>query len=151
MRTFTIDNENSITAFGSQQEAAGAQGESFSSQQKLVALAANWPGNRLIEVWNGIPGLTPVKKFTNRKSAITRIWKAIQSLNGGAPKAAPSREQKAERAAEGWRNAPPDHEGHGLAGTFGTRLHQRRAGQEDGHPVDSVRREDGERVYTRKR
>jgi len=29
--------------------------------------------SQLIEVWNGIPGLTPVKKFTNRKSAMARI------------------------------------------------------------------------------
>ena len=79
MTTFTIDNENRITAFGSPREAAGTQGESFSSQQKLVALAANWPGNRRIEVWNAISGLTPVKKFTDRKSAIRRIWRCAGS------------------------------------------------------------------------
>jgi hypothetical protein len=87
MTTFTIDNENNITAFASQQEAKGdgAQCASFTRQQELAALAANWPANRLVEVWNTIPALTPAKKFTDRKSAITRIWKAIQSLNGGAP------------------------------------------------------------------
>ena len=43
-------------------------------------LATNWPDGRLIEVWNSIPGVSLVKKFTDRKSAVSRIWKAIQSL-----------------------------------------------------------------------
>jgi len=41
--------------------------------EDLAALAANWPTSRLIGVWNSIPGNTPVKKFTDRKSALTRI------------------------------------------------------------------------------
>lgn len=62
------------------------------SQQELAGLVAAWPANRLIEGWNGIPGLTPVKKFKDRKSAVSRIWKAIQSLDGGgATEAAPVR------------------------------------------------------------
>jgi hypothetical protein len=101
MTTFTIDHENNITAFASQQEAKadGAQGESFGSQQELSALAANWPANRLVEVWNGIPGFTPVKKFTDRKSAMTRIWKAIQGLNGGAPAETVSSPKQPKKAA----------------------------------------------------
>src|SRR3977135_4424845 len=85
MTTFTIDAENSITAFATKQEADGTQGESFSTQQELADLATTWPPTRLVEVWNGIPGLTPVKKFKDRKSAVSRIWKAIQSLDGGTP------------------------------------------------------------------
>src|SRR5207245_7811667 len=81
MKTYTIDAENSITAHATKQEAG--EGESFGSQQELASLVAEWPTDRLVEVWNGIPGLTPVKKFTDRKSAVSRIWKAIQSLDGG--------------------------------------------------------------------
>src|SRR5712691_1703381 len=98
MKTYTIDTENSITAHATKQEAG--EGESFSSQQELASLVAEWPADRLIEVWNGIPGLTPVKKFTDRKSAISRIWKAIQSLDGGSPAetatTAPKRANKAK-------------------------------------------------------
>jgi hypothetical protein len=83
MITYTIDTENSITARASKQEAG--EGESFSSQQELASLIAEWPAKRLIEVWNGIPGLSPVKKFTDRKAAVARIWRAIQSLDGGSP------------------------------------------------------------------
>jgi hypothetical protein len=78
--TFTIDAEDNITAFATKQEAG--ESESFSSHDELASLAATWPAARLVEVWNSIPGLTPVKKFTDRKSAVARIWKAIQSLNG---------------------------------------------------------------------
>src|SRR6266849_593741 len=96
MTTYTIGTENSITAHASKQEAG--EGESFSSQQELASLVAEWPAARLIEVWNGIPGLTPVKKFTDRKSGVARIWKAIQSLDGGgaaeAATAAPERVNK---------------------------------------------------------
>jgi len=88
MKTYTIDKENSITAFATKQEAG--EGESFSSQQELASLVAEWPADRLIEIWNGIPGLTPVKKFTDRKSAVSRIWKAIQSLDGGSAAEAPA-------------------------------------------------------------
>ena len=86
MATFIIDKENSITALGSQQ--ADFEGEIFASRQELADLAATWPANRLIDVWNGIPGLAPVKRFASRKSAVARIWKAIQSLDGGATEAA---------------------------------------------------------------
>ena len=64
MKMFTIDAETSITASATKQEAG--EGESFSSQQELASLVAEWPADRLIELWNGIPGLTPVKKFTDR-------------------------------------------------------------------------------------
>src|SRR5450759_969590 len=38
--------------------------------------------SRFIEIWNGIPGHTPVKKFQDRKKAVARVWSAIQSLAG---------------------------------------------------------------------
>ena len=46
----------------------------------LDRLAKRWPGSRLVEIWNALPGQKPVKKFTNRKVAISRIWAAAQSL-----------------------------------------------------------------------
>jgi len=49
MTTYTIDTENSITAHASKQEAG--EGESFASQQELASLVAEWPTDRLIEVW----------------------------------------------------------------------------------------------------
>jgi nucleoid-associated protein YgaU len=197
MTTYTIDNDNNITAFATKQEAG--EGESFNSQQELASLVAEWPANRLIEVWNGIPGLTPVKKFTDRKSAVARIWKSIQSLGGGSPEQvatpAPKRANKAKpapkqpknaknaakakpaKAAKGKRatgsdKAVPARDGSKKAEVLG--LLQRKGGatlaqimkatgwqahsvrgfisgalgKKMGLTVDSVRREDGERVYS---
>src|ERR1035441_6976484 len=83
MKTFTIDNDNNISAFATQEEAAAATAtpfDSFASQQELADLTAQWPGERLLAVWNSLPGVTPVKKFTDRKTAISRIWTRIQGL-----------------------------------------------------------------------
>ena len=46
----------------------------------LLTMAAAWPGSRLVEIWNSLPSVRPVRKFTNRKVAFARIWKAIQAL-----------------------------------------------------------------------
>jgi len=80
---FTIDTENNITAVAAGFEAT-SETHCFSSIEELAGLAANWPTSRLIEIWNSIPGLEPVKKFTSRSVAIGRIWRAIQSLASAA-------------------------------------------------------------------
>ena len=83
MRTFTIDQENNITVFGSEKQAKASEAtgaETFTSLEVLTMLAAEWSAGRLIEIWNSLTGVDPVKKFTDRKTAIARIWKAIQSL-----------------------------------------------------------------------
>jgi len=193
MKTYTIDKENSITAFASKEEAG--EGETFSTQQELASLVAEWPADRLIEIWNGIPGLTPVKKFTDRKSAVSRIWKAIQSLDGGAteaasmaperankPKAGGKKGKKAKtaakaKAAKGKRAKGGDKPAAARDGSkkaevlgllqrkggatlaqimkaTGWQAHSVRGfisgalGKKMGLTVDSVRREDGERVYS---
>src|SRR6202790_686434 len=83
MKLFNIDRDNNITAFTKRNDAESANGDAFRSQTELSELAAAWPASRLVEIWNSIPGFVPVKKFTNRKTAVLRIWKAIQSLDGG--------------------------------------------------------------------
>ena len=35
---------------------------------------------RLVEIWNSLPGVKALTKFTSRKVATERIWKAIQGL-----------------------------------------------------------------------
>jgi transposase len=62
----------------------------FSNEKELAKIAANWPAERLVEIWNGFAGLPPfgdlkpVKKFTDRKTAVARIWKAVQALTPAA-------------------------------------------------------------------
>ena len=102
MTTFTIDNDNNITAFATPEEAQDALAlgaQAFTSQKELAKVTSEWPTARLVETWNGFAGspgfdgLKPVKKFTDRKVAINRIWQAIQKL-------APAAEQGAQDAPE---------------------------------------------------
>ena len=50
MTNFTIDSENNITAHASQSEITDKEAEQFTSEKDLAQLAADWPGNRLVEV-----------------------------------------------------------------------------------------------------
>ena len=87
MITFTIENEtNNITAHATVQDAeAVPNAERFRSEATLAKLAADRPAARLVEIYNSLPGVSPVKKFTDRKTAVGRIWKAIQSLHRSLP------------------------------------------------------------------
>jgi hypothetical protein len=106
--TFTIDVDNNITILASSEEIEERQEgtETFSSPHELAALAAKWPGSRLVEIWNSLPGVEPVERFTSRQVAATRIWKGIQNLqaNAGArrrrvaPKKASARNKTSRRA-----------------------------------------------------
>jgi hypothetical protein len=81
MTTYTIDAENNITVFASPKEiASGEETETFGTARELAALSAEWPGARLVEIWNSLPGVEAVERFTSRKVAVARIWKAIQNL-----------------------------------------------------------------------
>jgi hypothetical protein len=89
MATFTIDSENNITAHAGL-PAGADESQSFSNQKELAKLTGEWPISRLIDTWNSFAGvapfddLKPVKKFTSRKSAVARIWKAIERLSPDA-------------------------------------------------------------------
>jgi hypothetical protein len=81
MTIFTIDKDNNITAFTSTKTAnSNPETDRFRSAKELAKLARKWPASRLIEIWNSLPGVSPVRKFTSRQVAIDRIWKAIQNL-----------------------------------------------------------------------
>jgi len=101
MTIFTIDSENNIAAHGSASEVTDKGSEQFTSEKELAQLAADWPGTRLVGIWNRIPGLTPIKRFTNRAVATARIWRAVQSLVPGEHRGdvAPARRQSARNDA----------------------------------------------------
>jgi Protein of unknown function (DUF3489) len=106
MPTFTIDNDNNITAHGTPEEATAATAtpfDSFASQKELAALVAGWPAERLVAIWNSLPGVTPVKGFKSAKTAAGRIWEQIQKL-GETEK--PKAERKAKSGAQAAMGAP---------------------------------------------
>jgi hypothetical protein len=103
--TFTIDHDNSITAYASAEEVS--QGEiaglvHFDSQAALAKVSSDWPLSRFVEIWNGIPGQSPVKKFQDRKKALARVWAAIQPLagNGASEEPAAAKPEAPRKAAK---------------------------------------------------
>lgn len=122
--TFAIDNDNNITAFAEYEDALnhriGGTDGVFASQKEFAKLATGWPISRFAEVWNAFAGvvpfdgLKPVKKFTDRQTAVARIWKAIQALTPApAQHAAPAapRKAKATKAATVKDAAPKARDG----------------------------------------
>jgi hypothetical protein len=39
-----------------------------------------FPAARLVDLWNGLPGAEPIKRFKDRPTAIKRFWAAIEAL-----------------------------------------------------------------------
>ncbi len=124
MTTFTLDNDNAITAFAEYEDAlnhrVGATDATFTSEKELAKLSADWPMARFADVWNEFAGvvpfddLKPVKKFTDRKTAVARIWRAIQALTPApARHAAPvaAKEAKAAKQATKSEATPTAREG----------------------------------------
>lgn len=74
--------------------------EQFASAKELAKLAANWLVTRLIEVWNTLPGVKPVKKFKDRATGVNRVWQALQSHEAGVtPDVAPQERAVATKKA----------------------------------------------------
>lgn len=176
MTTFAIDSENTVTAYLAGDAIPEDQAR-FTSEKDLTKLAADWPIDRLVEVWNSFAGvppfgnLKPVKKFTDRQTAVARIWKAVQALTDApqgapdAPKAAKprkvrTRDQEAARAREGSKKAivldmlrrPKGATLADLMSATGWQAHSIRgfisiAAKKHSIKIESAKNEAGDRVY----
>ena len=180
MRHFAIDNENNITVYATVEEIPDSHAP-FGTEKELAKLAAGWPSDRLTEVWNGFAGvvpfdsLKPVKKFADRKTAVARIWKAIQILTPtpaapaahGAPKKAKAakgatRQDAAPTAREGSKKAivldmlkrPAGATLADIMAATSWQAHSVRGfisgslSKNMGLQIESSKRENGERVYS---
>ena len=113
MTTFTIDTDNNITAFTAAEQVPEGQ-DRFATEKEFAKLSADWPIARFAEVWNAFAGvppfgdLKPVKKFTDRKTAVTRIWTVIQKLDEEMLRAS-IRETEAKLKAARTAPAPAQH------------------------------------------
>src|SRR5262249_38785870 len=114
MATFTIDSENNIAAHAAVPTNL-ENAQAFATEKELTKLAAEWPGSRMVEIWNSFAGaapfteLKPLKKFTSRDTAVARIWATVQRLSpdGAQPAAdvAPAKGKSKKSAAMGSRRA----------------------------------------------
>ncbi len=99
MKSFGINAENHISIY----EGAATRPYEiiFTTDEELALVAEELPTSRLVEIWNNLPGVVPVKKFKDRKTAIARIWNALQ--NADTPVEVP-----AEVAPEATTTEQPD-------------------------------------------
>jgi hypothetical protein len=106
MPTFIIDKHNNITVFASLKDVTNDGGgvEIFTTAEELAGLAVEWPGARLVEIWNSLPGVEPVQRFTSKPVAVKRIWKAIQRLE---PTRGANRPQPASTKRSASKKASP--------------------------------------------
>jgi hypothetical protein len=107
MSTFTIDPDDNITALV-EVPADADRSTTFSTEKELAKLVGEWPISRLIDAWNSFAGvapfqeLKPIKKFTDRKSAVADL--------GGHPATVP------ERCAIGARGGTGEGQGEEVPG-----------------------------------
>ena len=164
MKTFTIDSENKVGTEAEQSTAPGTK--QFSSREEFAELTQDWPLVRLVAMWNGLPGVTAVTRFTDRKTAVTRIWKTLQSPAGKANGSAHSAKRigirgKKSLAREGSKKAriltllkqPKGASLHEIMHATGWQAHSVRGFisgnlvKRMGLKVNSTRRSGGERSY----
>jgi Protein of unknown function (DUF3489) len=75
---FHVTTEDDIRVIDEQGAGDMEGGSIFASEQELQNLATEWPMKRLVAIWSHVPGVQPVTRFTDRKTAVARVWRAIQ-------------------------------------------------------------------------
>jgi Protein of unknown function (DUF3489) len=93
MTTFTIDSDDHIAQTTGDRKPEGD--DDFSSLDELSQRAAEWPMARLVHIWNSLPSVTDVKRFTDRQTAVNRIWAALKD---GAGKTHSKNQKKSTRS-----------------------------------------------------
>ena len=126
----------------------------FSTEREFGKLAAHWPGKRLVQVWNRLPNTKKVIRFSDRKTALRRVWMTLQELkpaDAGSAVGGPNGSTKSDRVVAllkrtsgaslrsimeltGWQS-------HSVRGFISSQLSKRM-----GLKIQSFTR-DGERVY----
>ena len=71
---FYVTTEDDIGTSDEQRRTETDGGRSsFASEQELQELASQWPMKRLVEIWNRLPGVERVIRFTDRKTFLLLI------------------------------------------------------------------------------
>jgi hypothetical protein len=75
---FQVTADDQIRVLDEPGPADSARENTFASEPELHAVASAWPMKRLVAIWNRLPRVEPVARFTDRKTAIRRIWRVLQ-------------------------------------------------------------------------
>jgi hypothetical protein len=93
MKTFILDADHNITAYASQEAASNAvpPGDAFTTAAGLKTALKQLSAATVVEIWNSLTGVTPVKKFKDGATAAKRIFAELQKLGGPDAEAAPAK------------------------------------------------------------
>ena len=72
-----------------------AQVALITSVEEWERIAGGWPLKRLVEIWNSLPGVAAVRKFTSRRIALERIWRALENPEPDVERQNRTKSQKA--------------------------------------------------------
>src|ERR1035437_7867519 len=104
------------------------------------------PRNRPVEIWNSFAGvapftaLKPVKKFTDRKVAVARIWEAVQVLPANVAK--PAAHVAPEKGKQN-KDAPKSKRRHTAPAAAKDPVNVAREGSKKAEVIDLMRRSQG--------
>ena len=103
---FHLTTDGSITEIPTDNgQRANAEKAVVTTREEWEAIAGAWSLKRLVEIWNALPGVTPVEKFTSRQIALERIWRAVESPEQARGKAQGKGGQAKVRFREGSKAA----------------------------------------------
>src|SRR5690349_13141744 len=77
MTSFTIDSDDHVAAVAADLKPEDA--DHFTSRDELDRLTTQWPAARLVCLWNGLPGVMPVKRFMDRRTALDASGRPSQN------------------------------------------------------------------------
>ena len=77
-----IDSENRIDAVEGRRPKGLTR---FRTEQELRKATTEWPITRLVEVWNQLPGATPVKTPPMLRRGRKAWWRVTSSDSGAQP------------------------------------------------------------------
>ena len=101
---FRIDTDGGIAAYPTKGEAQAAVategGVIFATRAELADLGKTLPMQTLVDAWNSLTGVTPVKRFKDRPSATNRIWEVVNATLAPKPQAPPAAKAETQPAAQ---------------------------------------------------
>jgi hypothetical protein len=170
VKMFVISSAGKIAAI--QPDSVTEAQMTFKTECELAGVTSEWPSKSLVEIWNQLPGVTAVRKFSDRKSAVARIWKAVQTLEpavAALPAQETGKKARSHRKTARQADAPKAsksatvldllrREGGAalddIMSATGWQAHSVRGfisgvlGKRMGLTVESAKREDGKRTYS---
>jgi hypothetical protein len=101
---FHIDTDGGIAAYPTKGEAQAAVategGAIFATRAELADLGKTLPMQTLVDAWNSLTGVTPVKRFKDRPSATNRIWEVVNATLAPKPQGPPAAKAETQPAAQ---------------------------------------------------